>query len=130
MGDPMNIIISNTGGKPIYDQIKEQIKNAVLAGELRSGDALPSIRMLAKELRISVITTKRAYEELEREGYIYSVPGKGSFVADISQLKDVRREEIRRALEQTARRAFVSGISKDEFLEDAGKAYEKRREQE
>ena len=58
------------------------------------------------------------------------MPGKGSFVADISQLKDVRREEIRRALEQTARRAFVSGISKDEFLEDAGKAYEKRREQE
>ena len=113
MGDPMNIIISNTGGKPIYDQIKEQIKNAVLAGELRSGDALPSIRMLAKELRISVITTKRAYEELEREGFIETVPGKGSFVAQRNS--ELQREEALRrmeeALESAVQIARRSGIA-------------------
>lgn len=109
----MNIIISNTGGKPIYDQIKEQIKNAVLAGELRSGDALPSIRMLAKELRISVITTKRAYEELEREGFIETVPGKGSFVAQRNS--ELQREEALRrmeeALESAVQIARRSGIA-------------------
>lgn len=113
MGDPMNIIISNTGGKPIYDQIKEQIKNAVLAGELRSGDALPSIRMLAKELRISVITTKRAFEELEREGFIETVPGKGSFVAQRNS-ELLREEALRRmeeALESAVQIARRSGIA-------------------
>ncbi len=109
----MNIIISNTGGKPIYDQIKEQIKNAVLAGELRSGDALPSIRMLAKELRISVITTKRAFEELEREGFIETVPGKGSFVAQRNS-ELLREEALRRmeeALESAVQIARRSGIA-------------------
>ena len=113
MGDPMNIIISNTGGKPIYDQIKEQIKNAVLAGELRSGDALPSIRMLAKELRISVITTKRAFEELEREVFIETVPGKGSFVAQRNS-ELLREEALRRmeeALESAVQIARRSGIA-------------------
>lgn len=113
MGDPMNIIISNTGEKPIYDQIKEQIKNAVLAGELRSGDALPSIRMLAKELRISVITTKRAFEELEREGFIETVPGKGSFVAQRNS-ELLREEALRRmeeALESAVQIARRSGIA-------------------
>ena len=74
----MNILISNANDKPIYEQICTQIKNAVLAGALRPGDALPSIRSLAKDLRVSVITTKRAYEELEREGFIESFTGKGS----------------------------------------------------
>ena len=109
----MNIIISNTGGKPIYDQIKEQIKNAVLAGELRSGDARPSIRMLAKELRISVITTKRAFEELEREGFIETVPGKGSFVAQRNS-ELLREEALRRmeeALESAVQIARRSGIA-------------------
>ena len=113
MGDPMNIIISNTGGKPIYDQIKEQIKNAVLAGELRSGDALPSIRMLAKELRISVITTERALGELEREGFIETVPGKGSFVAQRNS-ELLREEALRRmeeALESAVQIARRSGIA-------------------
>ena len=77
----MNIIISNANDKPIYDQIYQQIKAAILAGELSSGQALPSIRALAKDLRVSVITTKRAYEELEKGGYIHTVPGKGSYVA-------------------------------------------------
>lgn len=109
----MNIIISNTGGKPIYDQIKEQIKNAVLAGELRSGDALPSIRMLAKELRISVITTKRAFEELEREGFIETVPGKGSFVAQRNSelLREEALRQMEEALESAVQIARRSGIA-------------------
>ena len=71
-GVPMNIIISNSSGQPIYEQIVSQIKNMIISGSLKEGDALPSMRLLAKELRISVITTKRAYEELEREGFIVS----------------------------------------------------------
>ncbi|MBP3318466.1 MAG: GntR family transcriptional regulator [Ruminiclostridium sp.] len=78
----MNIIISNVGDKPIYNQIYQQIKTAILSGSLAPGQALPSIRALAKDLRVSVITTKRAYEELERAGYLYTVPGKGCYVAE------------------------------------------------
>ena len=77
----MDIIIRNSGGVPIYDQITRQMKGLILRGELKEGEALPSMRLLAKELRISVITTKRAYEELEREGFLTTVPGKGCFVA-------------------------------------------------
>ena len=73
----MDIIIRNTGEIPIYDQITRQIKALILRGELKEGEALPSMRLLARELRISVITTKRAYEELERDGFITTVPGKG-----------------------------------------------------
>ena len=76
----MDIIISNASGKPIYEQITVQIKSQILSGALTAGDALPSMRTLAKELRISVITTKRAYEDLERDGFIETVAGKGSFV--------------------------------------------------
>ena len=78
----MHIIISNANDKPIYDQISQQIKNAILSGDLSAGQALPSIRSLAKDLRVSVITTKRAYEELEKAGYIHTVPGKGCYVAE------------------------------------------------
>ena len=77
----MDIIISNASGKPIYEQIVSQIKQLILSNALQAGDALPSMRLLAKDLRISVITTKRAYEELEREGFIETIVGKGSFVA-------------------------------------------------
>ena len=78
----MNIIISNSSGLPIYEQICRQIKGAIATGKLRPGEPLPSIRALARDLRISVITTKRAYEELEREGFINTVAGKGCFVAE------------------------------------------------
>ena len=78
----MNIIISNASDKPIYDQIYHQIKSAILSGVLAPGQALPSIRALAKDLRVSVITTKRAYEELEKGGYLHTVPGKGCYVAE------------------------------------------------
>ena len=90
----MNIIISNASDKPIYEQITTQIKALIMKGELNAGDALPSIRFLAKELRISVITTKRAYEDLERDGFIETVPGKGSFVASGNQ-ELLREEQLR-----------------------------------
>ncbi len=95
----LDIIISNSSGQPIYDQISAQVKAKIISGELKEGDALPSIRFLAKELRISVITTKRAYEELERDGFIVSVPGKGSYVAK-KNLEFVREEQLRRIEER------------------------------
>ena len=93
----MDIIISNSAGTPIYEQITQQMKGLILRGELREGEALPSMRLLAKELRISVITTKRAYEELEREGFLDNVPGKGCFVAP--QNPELLREAQRRKVE-------------------------------
>ena len=93
----MNIIISNSSGKPIYEQITAQIKGQIMNGSLKPGEALPSMRLLAKELRISVITTKRAYEELEREGFITTVVGKGSFIREADQ--EFVREERLRAVE-------------------------------
>ena len=93
----MEIYISNTSGVPIYAQITEQIRAKILSGELKEGEMLPSIRLLAKELRISVITTKRAYEDLEQAGFLYTLPGKGSFVAE--QNPEMRREESLRQVE-------------------------------
>ena len=93
----MHIIIRNTGDVPIYEQIVTQIKSAIVSGELTEGEALPSMRLLAKELRISLITTKRAYEELEREGFLDNVPGKGCFVAP--QNPELLREAQRRKVE-------------------------------
>lgn len=99
----MNILITNSSGQPIYEQIVTQIKNLIMAGELKEGDALPSMRLLAKELRISVITTKRAYEELEREGFIVSYTGKGTFVA--SQNMDFLREQGLKQVEEHLQKA-------------------------
>ena len=94
----MLILIDNKSGTPIYDQIFTQIKGHILSGELKQDEALPSIRGLAKDLRISVITTKRAYEELERAGFIYTVPGKGSFVA--AKNRELLREEHLKKIEE------------------------------
>lgn len=94
----MKIIISNNSKESIYEQITNQIKALILSGELQEGMAIPSMRSLAQELRISVITTKRAYEELEKEGYIYSIVGKGSFVAE--QNLDVIREKKLKVIEE------------------------------
>ena len=88
----MDIIISNASGVPIYEQIVRQIKGAILSGQVSEGEALPSIRLLARDLRISVITTKRAYEELERSGFVTTVPGKGCFVAHQDQ--ETRKEAV------------------------------------
>ena len=93
----MQLYIDNRSGAPIYDQIYSQIKDAILSGQVAAGEALPSIRALAKDLRISVITTKRAYDELENEGFIYTLPGKGCFVAERST--ELLREENLRKIE-------------------------------
>ena len=115
----MDIIISNSGGVPIYDQITRQMKGLILRGELKEGEALPSMRLLAKELRISVITTKRAYEELEREGFITTVPGKGCFVAP--QDPTLAREETLRRVEEHLSRAVeaakVGGVTLGELTD-------------
>lgn len=94
----MNIVVSKTSGVPIYEQIAKAIKNEILSGDLKENSALPSIRSLASELRVSVITTKRAYEELERDGFIYTLPGKGSYVAE--QNKELLMEEKLREIEE------------------------------
>lgn len=94
----MRIIISNSSKEPIYEQIYQQIKQQIIKGELTAGEALPSMRQLAKDLQISVITTKRAYEELEKAGFIYSVVGKGSFVAE--QNLELVKERKLRAIEE------------------------------
>ena len=97
----MDIIISNANNNPIYEQIYDQIKSSILSGRLQEGDMLPSIRALAKDLRISVITTKRAYDELEKDGYIHTVAGKGCFVAEKNT--ELIREENLRQIEQHLR---------------------------
>lgn len=115
----MDIIISNASDKPIYEQITEQIKSQILSGTLLAGDALPSMRVLAKELRISVITTKRAYEELERDGFLETVSGKGSFVAQ-KNTEFLREEALRRmeqALQEAVDIARRSAISASEVRE-------------
>lgn len=116
-GKFMNIIIRNNSESPIYDQIKEQIKAMIISGELKAGDAIPSMRLLAKELRISIITTKRAYEELEREGYIESFTGKGSFVKSINRqlVKESVMCEIEELYEEILDKAKIAGISRDEL---------------
>lgn len=113
----MDIIIRNNSESPIYDQIKEQIKAMIISGELKEGDGLPSMRLLAKELRISIITTKRAYEELEREGYIESLTGKGSFVKGINRrlVKENAMCEIEELYEEIFDKAKLAGISDDEL---------------
>lgn len=113
----MDIIIRNNSESPIYDQIKEQIKAMIISGELREGDAIPSMRLLAKELRISIITTKRAYEELEREGYIESFTGKGSFVKSINRqlVKENVMCEIEEVYEEILDKAKLAGISDSEL---------------
>jgi len=115
----MDIIISNSNEKPIYDQIASQIKNLIMTGDLKSGDALPSMRLLAKELRISVITTKRAYEDLERDGFIESITGKGSFVSagNTEFLREQQLRIVEEHLQKAIDTAKKSGISPDELIE-------------
>ena len=115
----MDIIINNASGVPIYEQIEEQIKGMIMSGELGAGDALPSMRVLAKELKISVITTKRAYEDLERDGFIESVVGKGSFVKAVNN--EIMKESILFAMEEyfekAVEKAVLGKISLDEMKE-------------
>ncbi len=113
----MELYIDNHSGAPIYDQIYSQIKEAILSGEAPEGTALPSIRTLAKDLRISVITTRRAYDELEKEGFLYTVPGKGCFVAERSTelLREEHLQKIESHMIEIRRLAAMCGLGEDEL---------------
>jgi len=115
----MKIIISNSSPDPIYEQIAVQIKNQIISGELNEGEALPSIRRLAQQLQISVITTKRAYEELEKEGFIDTVGGKGCFVAmqNNELLLEKKKKIVEDKLSDAVTEAKMLGISIDELQE-------------
>ncbi len=115
----MDIILSNSSGKPIYEQITDQIKEQIMAGTLTAGDALPSMRLLARELRISVITTKRAYEDLERDGFLENVPGKGCFVAPQNRelLREARLRRVEEKLSQAVEEAKKGALHLDELHE-------------
>ena len=115
----MQLYIDNRSGAPIYDQIYSQIKDAIVSGQVAAGEALPSIRALAKDLRISVITTKRAYDELEREGFIDTLPGKGCFVAERSAelLREENLRKIEGYMQEIRRLAAACGLTADELAE-------------
>ena len=126
----MDIIISNSSGVPLYEQIEEQIKRQIMTDELHEGEALPSMRILAKELKISIITTKRAYEDLERDGFIESVTGKGSFVKGINSdiVKESMMFAIQELLETAVDKAVVGKVSLDELQEMLRLLYEEKGE--
>lgn len=115
----MNILISNRSKETIYNQIKNQIREKILSGDLTEGDALPSMRQLAKDLHISVITTKRAYEELEKAGYIYSIVGKGSFIAEQNPdvIKEKRLVTIEEQLMEVIENSKQAGLSLPDLKE-------------
>ncbi len=115
----MYILIDNKSGAPIYDQIYSQIKNQIISGALKEDEMLPSIRGLAKDLRISFITTKRAYEELEREGFIYTLPGKGCYVApkNVEILREENLKKIEGYMDEIVKLAASCNLSREELLE-------------
>ena len=115
----MNLIINNSSMQPIYEQIVGQIKEQIMNGELKQDAALPSVRTLAKDLRISALTAKKAYDALEQEGFIVTVHGKGSFVAGMNPhvAAEERRKEVERALESAVRMGKSSGMSNEELEE-------------
>ena len=122
----MNINISNTSTIPLYEQIQTQIKSQILNGSLQAGDGLPSIRNLAKELKVSIITTKRAYEELEKDGFIQTVIGKGTFVStqNTERLKEITLYNLENKLEEIIKQAKSAGITLEEGLEIFKSIYE------
>lgn len=125
----MEIFIDNKSGAPIYDQIYSQIKNQIISGALRENEMLPSIRGLAKDLRISFITTKRAYEELEREGFIYTLPAKGCYVApkNVELLREENLKKIEEHIEQILQLAASCNLSKNDILEMVNFSLEEQR---
>ena len=115
----MNIFIDNKSGAPIYDQIYSQIKAQIIGGDLQEDESLPSIRSLAKDLRISVITTKRAYDELEKDGFINSVAGKGCFVAEknLELIKEENLKKVEQYLEKAVKLSRTCGLTKDDLID-------------
>ncbi len=126
----MDIIISNSSGVPIYEQIEEQVKSQIMTGELREGDALPSMRVLARDLKISIITTKRAYEDLERDGYIESVVGKGSFVKGMNGdlVKENMLYAIEEFLDKAVDKALLGKVTLEEMQEMLSLLYEEKKD--
>ena len=124
----MDIIISNTSGVPIYEQIEEQIKSQIMTESLVAGEALPSMRVLAKELKISIITTKRAYEDLERDGFIESITGKGSFVKAVNSdiVKENMMFEIQELLDKACDKAVIGKVTRDELKEMIDLLYDEK----
>ena len=122
----MTVLIDNKSGIPIYDQIYSQIKNQIINGDLREDDALPSIRNLAKDLRISVITTKRAYDELEKEGFIYTVPAKGCFVAkkNVELLREENLKKIEDYMQKIKELSVSCNLTKEDVAEMLGLIWE------
>ena len=122
----MNIIISNSSDIPLYEQVKEQIKNKIVSNELKAGELLPSIRNLAKGLRISVITTKNAYEELEKQNLINTVPGKGCYVSSFNKelVYEAKLREIEDKLEESINLSKIIGLQKSELISILESLYE------
>ncbi len=115
----MRILISNSSSVPIYEQIKNTIMNQIISGELKEEDSLPSIRSLAKDIRISVMTIKKAYDELEQEGYIITIQGKGSFVApkNLELIKEQKLKEMESYMEKIMEIAKKYQIEKEEIMD-------------
>ena len=115
----MNILIDNKSGAPIYEQIYSQIKSQIISGSLKEDEMLPSIRGLAKDLRISFITTKRAYEELEKDGFIYTLPGKGCYVAqkNVELLREENLKRIEGHIDEIVRLAASCNLTKNDIME-------------
>lgn len=125
----MILFIDNKSGVPIYDQIYTQIKSLIISGKIKENQLLPSIRGLAKDLHISFITTKRAYEELEREGFIYTVPGKGCYVApkNTELIREENLKQIEAHIEKMIQLAETCGLTRDEVFEMVDLLYKEGR---
>ena len=115
----MNIIISNSSSTPIYEQIEIAIKQAIFSNELKEEEMLPSVRSLANDLKISFLTVKKAYDELEKDGFIKTIPGKGSYIApkNLNLMKEEKLKEIQNHIEEIYKIAKISNITEDEIIE-------------
>lgn len=122
----LNILIETMSAQPLYNQIAQQIQNAVIAGELKPGEPLPSIRHLAKELKVSIITTKRAYEELEADGFLQTIQGKGTFVSEAGteRLREAAMSRMEQKLAQAVDDAHAIGLSLEELQSITAALYE------
>lgn len=128
----MTILIDPTSTTPLYEQIVQQIQRQILSGTLPQGELLPGVRTLAADLSVSIITTRRAYEELERDGYIKTLPGRGSIVSieNRDHLLELHRQEMQGWLERAASAARAAGVSRQELLEQIGRLYDRAEEEE
>lgn len=127
----MTILIDPTSATPLYEQIVQQIQRQILSGTLPQGELLPGVRTLAADLSVSIITTRRAYEELERDGYIKTLPGRGSIVSieNREHLLELHRQEMRGWLEQAVSAAKAAGVSREEIIEQISRLYDQAGEE-